>query len=188
MKVYFDATPSKLDEYRENYQTIGRIITELGHQLTSRWILDFDESFFRMPRKGWINHYRTIVSALERADVAVLDISVSSTSVGQLIQQALVWKKPVIALRDHKQAANIFLEGAGEAESKIIIVEYTLDDIKARLVEAFDYVEEWLESRFTLILPTHVRRHLDQIAKSGTTRSEYIRKLIEKDMKKGEGK
>lgn len=188
MKVYFDATPSQLDRYRENYQAIGRVLIELGHELTSRWILDFDESFFQLPRKEWVNHYRYILSSLEKADVAIFDISVSSTSVGQLIQQALVWRKPVIALRDHQKAVNIFLEGAGDAESKLIVVEYTLDDLRDRLEDAIDYVEEWLETRFTLILPTHVRKHLDRVAKTGTSRSEYIRKLIEKDMQRHEEK
>jgi hypothetical protein len=184
MKVYFDATPSKLDKYQKNYQTIGKAIIELGHQLTSRWLLDFDESFFRMPRDEWVNHYRDIISSLEKADVGVFDISVSSTSVGQLIQQALIWKKPVIALKDHKSAYNIFLDGAGEVESKLILVEYNLENIKAKLKEAFEYVEEWLESRFTLILNTRIRRHLDKVAKTGIARSEYIRKLIEQDIKK----
>src|SRR4030042_984067 len=49
----------QIDKYRENYQAIGKAILELGHELTSRWMLDFQESFFQMPRHKWANHYRS---------------------------------------------------------------------------------------------------------------------------------
>ncbi len=185
MKVFFSATPSRIQEYRKNYQLIGKIIESLGHQHTTRWILDFkDEWLDALPRDLWKAHYREIVAGVAVADLAVLDISVSSTSIGQVIQQAMVWKKPVIALRDHKGKPNIFLEGAGDVESKLLVVEYTLETLEKELKQAFKYMEDWLETRFTLILGGKIRHHLDKIAGRGINRSEYIRTLIERDMEK----
>jgi len=182
MKVFFNATPSQLDEFGKNYQLIDTTLEGLGHELTSRWILDFNGPLFTLPRDKWKNHYKKMINSLFRSDVAVMEISVSSTSIGQLIQQSLIWKKPVIALKYQKQTSNIFLVGAGEVESKLLIVDYTDEDLKEQLSWAFESVQVWLESRFTLILPSNLRNQLDLIAKSETSRSEYIRKLIEKDV------
>lgn len=180
MKVFFDATPSRLEEYGKNYQLIGRVLEELGHELTSRWILDFDESFYEMPRDKWGCHYREIVRQIEVADVAVVDVSVSSTTCGQMIQIALMGRKPVIALTD-RSYTNIYLEGAGDMESKLMVVEYDLDSLREKLEVALEYVEEWLETRFTMILDGKTRRLLDEAAKSGESRSEYLRRLVNED-------
>ena len=112
MKVYFDETPTGLARYGEIYQLIGKVIENLGHQLTSRWILDFDKSFFNLPRDKWKKHYQKIVRDLLRADMAVFEISQSSTTIGQLIQQALISKKPIITLKEQGVVDNVFLVGA----------------------------------------------------------------------------
>lgn len=184
MKVYFNASPSQLDKYRPIYQRIGKCIEDLGHQLTSRWILDFDESFFNLDRPKWNEHYKQIIQSIDDADVVIWDISVSSTTGGQCIQHGLESRKPVIALRDNNSSKNIFLVGAGEVESKLLIVEYNQSDLETKLTEALDYVEDWLETRFTLIIDGETRRLLDKAATNGITRSDYIRELIRKDAEK----
>ena len=45
-------------------------------------------------------------------------------------------------------------------------------------------MDDWMESRFTLIVDTKIRKHLDKVAGKGVARSEYIRKLITNDMEK----
>jgi len=188
MKVYFDATPTQIEKYRGNYAAISKAIEDLGHELTSRWMVDFNESFFELPRDKWKDHYRKIVNSVYLADVTVVEISVSSTSVGQLIQQSLIWKKPVIAMRSNGGKPNIFLEGAGDVESKLLVVEYDLRNVLEKLEEALKYVEDWLETRFTLILDGETRKLLDkQSDKKGYSRSDLIRDLIRKEAK-GEGK
>ena len=185
MKVYFDASPRRLDEYKNKYKQIVEILEDLGHEMTSRWILDFDESFYDMPRKEWSQHYRKIMGEVERADVVVVDISVSSTSIGQIIQYSLMAKKPVVVLRDHHVESHLFLEGAGDVESKLIVVEYDLSNVEKKLKEAFLYVEEWMmESRFTLIVDGETRRLLDDAVERGESRSDYIRRLIRDDVRK----
>lgn len=178
MKVFFTATPTKLEIYKPVYQQMGEVIERLGHKFSCRWILDFDESFFELPEKKWIKHYNSIVSSLDKADVALFDISVSSTTVGQLIQHALISRKPVICLKDRSVEKNIFLSGAGQKESKLVLVEYKRENLDQTLGDALEYIEDWLESRFTLILDGRTRQMLDRVAKKGKSRSEYIRELI----------
>jgi hypothetical protein len=186
MKIYFDATPSKIEIYKPRYEKIASIITGLGHQLTSQWILEFDKSFFDLAKDKWAAHYKEIIHDLDRSDLLIAEISVSSTTLGQLIQRSLQAGKPVIGLKDHSVKQNIFLAGAGEVESKVLLVEYNEDNLEASIEDAINYVQGWLESRFTLILDGKTRRILDEVSKNGTSRSEYIRDLINKDFEKKE--
>lgn len=183
MKVYFDSTPSGLPDYTEHYKRIAKCVEDLGHEHTSRWIINFDSSFYQLPKEQWSNHYTQITGAINSADVVVVEITNSSMSIGMCIHQALISGKPIIAMHtaDRKE---IFLGGAEDVESKLLTIEYNLNNLEEKLKEALDYVTDWLDCRFTLILNAKIRKHLDKVAKSGTTRSAYIRKLIEKDIKR----
>ncbi|HKZ34485.1 MAG TPA: ribbon-helix-helix domain-containing protein [Patescibacteria group bacterium] len=183
MKVFFVATPKGLDKYAQNYKRIAQCIEQLGHEHTCRFILDFKDSFYTLLREKWPEHYRNVIGELKSADIAIFEVTVSSMTAGQLIQEAIHMSKPVIALHTGEYES-IFLGGTEGVEPKVQVVEYSDENLEKVLKDAIEYAYDWLESRFTLILPTHVRRQLDQVAKSGTSRSEYIRKLIEKDMKK----
>ena len=186
MKVFFSATPSKYEIYKKRYQMIGDEIESLGHDLTIDWILKYDKSFFDLPRVKWKDHYLSIMNAIERSDVAIWDISVSSTTCGQCIQYALTHKIPVVVLQDNVARVNIFLEGAGDVESKLLVVPYTERNLRKKLANTLKYVEEWLtETRFTMIVDGEMRRYLDEAVLKGESRSEYIRRLVKEDSKRG---
>lgn len=51
MKVFYVATPRGLDKYAENYKRIAEAIEKLGHKHTIRFIIDFEESFYKLPKK-----------------------------------------------------------------------------------------------------------------------------------------
>ncbi|NMC35782.1 hypothetical protein GYA49_01940 [Candidatus Beckwithbacteria bacterium] len=182
MKVFFLASPSKINIYKLNYQKIAELIKKLGHEHTCQFIINFNKSFFNLPKSEWSKHYQTVINSLLVSDVAVFDITVSSLAIGQLLQYALINGKPVIAL--HTKAYNpIFLSGATDSESKLQFLEYSLENIDSVLKEALVYAQEWLESRFTLILTPSIKGYLDKMNQKGVSRSEYIRQLIIKDMK-----
>lgn len=61
-------------------------------------------------------------------------------------------------------------------------MEYTLATLKDTLTEGLDYLKNTFSSRFTLILPHDVVHHLNEVARSGLSRSEYIRSLIKADI------
>ena len=123
------------------------------------------------------------MNSISIADVMVVEISMSSMSIGQCIQQALFLGKPIIAMKTNNRK-EIFLGGAEDVESKLLVVEYDLSNLEKVLKQALEYVHEWLDCRFTLILNNKIKGHLDNVAKTGTTRSEYIRKLVKTDMEK----
>jgi len=63
-------------------------------------------------------------------------------------------------------------------------MEYTEETIREILSYWLEEARNFLESRFTMILTSKIKTYLNEIAKSGTSRSDYIRNLILKDMKK----
>lgn len=182
MKVYFDATPTGLDKYKNNYQKIVDAIEKAGNDVSWRFTLDFNPEHYSLPEELWGDHYKETMKALSDADLLVAEVSVSSLTVGQRIQHALLLGKPVIAFKVASRR-DIFLGGASQVEPKLLVVDYTLDDIDDKVKEAFEYAGEWMATRFTMLLDGKVRRRLDEIATKGISRSEYIRSLIEKDTK-----
>jgi len=181
MKVFFLASPAGFGQYKQNYQEIGEAIESFGHKHTYDFILCFNETFFQLPKNKWPDHYKKAVSSLQRADVAVFEVTVSSLAIGQLLQQAILLGKPVIAL--HTQAYNpIFLGGAEDIESRLQVLEYSLENVREVVKDALDYAQVWLDFRFTMILDSEIKIHLDKVTENGINRSEYIRNLIKKDM------
>lgn len=64
-------------------------------------------------------------------------------------------------------------------------MEYTLDGLKEVLADAFEFANELLTTRFTMLMPPELTRFLDEISKKeGIPRSEFIRDLIAVEMKK----
>lgn len=182
MKVFFDASPREFDKYGSMYKSIAEIIEKAGHQHTSRFFFDFDKFSSSIPKNQWMKYYKPSIDKLQNSDVAVFEITVSSLATGQLLQYALIAGKPVIALHTSDYYPN-FLEGAEEVESKLQVIEYKTDNLEKLLINSLKDTEDWLESRFTLILNSRIKSHLDKVAETGKSRSEYIRNLIEEKMK-----
>ena len=183
MKVYFDATPSGIELYGENYKKIAEEIVSLGHELTSDFIINFSEDFYKLPKLEWSEHYKKIMNAVSDADVLVVEMTKSSLGLGMCVQQGFMQGKPVIALHT-KDRVDLFIGGAEDVESKLLVVEYDVDNLKQVVKNSLEYVSDWLDCRFTLIINNQIRKHLDDVVKTGTNRSEYIRDLITKDMEK----
>jgi hypothetical protein len=181
MRVYFDATPSGIPRFSQNYIKIASLISKLGHQHTSDFITSFDPHFYKQPKSSYADHYRIIKAQIDTADLLVIEATISSTSLGLCIEYGLLQGKPLIILKTN-QRNDVFLEGAGEAESKVLVIEYTLNSLESQLKDALDYFEGWMESRFTMLLSADITQYLNRLAKQGINRSEYIRTLIRKDM------
>lgn len=184
MKVFFVATPAGIRRYGAYYKRIAQAIEKLGHEHTCRFIIDFKESILNMPEAEWGTHYQRVMKSLAGSDIVVLEVTVSSLTVGQLLQQAISLGKPIIALYTEGYNHSIFLGGTERVEAKIQVLEYVEDDLEQAVEDALDEAKDWLESRFTLVLTPPMRNYLDKIAESGVSRSDYIRKLIQQDMQK----
>ena len=133
-------------------------------------------AFLYLNSKIWFGYLR-------KMDICVAEISFPSTiNVGFEVASIVNRGKPVIALH-LKGKDPVFL--SPDYADRMIKVEYTLVTVEEVLRWAIDEAKQWLEHRFTMIIPAKIEKYLDEVVKmEGFSRSEYIRKLIEREMEK----
>ncbi|HKZ34486.1 MAG TPA: hypothetical protein VJ179_01290, partial [Patescibacteria group bacterium] len=183
MKIFFIGTPrGNLDHARVIYKATE----ELGYEHTTDFMLRIDPAiFYDVDEKMWQERYRSRLREITEADICVFEVSIHSLAVGQLIQEAIRREKPVIALYYQGQKP-YFLRGAEGSETRVQLIEYTLDNLKDILADAFEIANELLTTRFTMLMPPDMTKFLDKVTEEkGTARSEYIRELIAREMRKG---
>lgn len=182
MKVFFDASLTGKKEYEQNYRKIVEIIKRLGHKYIENTLFSSTpESVARESSDGAVVWYKRLTQWVAQCDLAIFEVSHPSTGIGHELTMALDAGKPVIVL--HVKGREPYILQCMNKE-KLQVLEYSLDNLGNILEEAINYARELLESRFTLILDTRIRRYLDKVARGGTNRSEYIRKLIKADMER----
>ena len=183
MKVYFVASPRAKKIFGRDIETAYNAISELGYQHTSDFIERVDpEALYDLDQKEIIDHYRKTMKAVKDADMIVVDVSVASMSMGYIVDRANEYSKPVIILHTKGNEPFFF---SGIQDDRVQIVEYGADNAKEVLKSALDYAKELLQTRFTMLMPAELMKFLDKIAgKVGTSKSEYIRKLIERERKR----
>lgn len=126
--------------------------------------------------------YQTWMKTVGEAKVGVVEVSFPSTvhigiEIGGLIERG----KPVICL--YQKGRNpTFVEDFHSP--RLIKLEYTKENAREVLEWAFEEVEQMLNRRFTFFIPPEIDTYLNKIADvDDTSRSEYVRNLITKDMK-----
>lgn len=182
MKVFFIGTPRGKIEHQN---VIYKEIRKLGYKHTSDFTARIDpKTFYDVDEKKWERRYKKRLREIASAEICLFEVSKHSLAVGQLVQESIRSEKPVILLY-HEGKKPQFFRGAVGAESRVQLFEYTLENIKDVLEYAFEIAEELLTTRFTMLMPPELTRFLDKISeKEGTSRSEYIRELIAREMKK----
>ncbi len=181
MKVFFIASPRG---NLEHDQAIYSAITALGYVHTSNLITTMDpQKFYQVDGSTWGKRYTAFLHDIARADACVFEVSIHSLAMGQLLQEAVRREKPVIALYFEGQRPQ-FLQGAEGVENRVQVVEYTIKDLNNVLADALAVARDLLETRFTMLMPANLIKFLNAMSdKKGMSRSEYIRQLIEREMK-----
>ncbi len=161
---------------------IYNTIKNLGHTHTSDFVVTIHpETFYTINEKEWARQYVGALKELEKADICFFESSIPSTAMGQLAQLSVEKFKPTILLYQ-KGYKPYFFRGLAETEKRVQLLEYTKETLEEVLGFAFEFAEEFINTRFTLLLPPDIMAHLNKIKKSGNSRSEYIRELIRKDI------
>ena len=181
MKIFYVA--SALTDARDSVMKIYKHIEALGHSHTSDYVtrVELDEHK-EAGREYWEKLYEREMGSLQKADVCILEVSTHSLGLGQLVQEAIRSEKPVILLSRRDCVRRELIDGACVREKRVQLLDYSEDD----LVEVVDYglevARERLGIRFTMLLGPKYVRYLDVATKvNNTSRSEYLRRLIEKD-------
>lgn len=182
MKIFFSIS------FRGD-QTVGKKIYHeieiLGHTHASTCIIDnIADEFYSWNEGRRADHTRRVFSEISQADIVVVEASLHSLTIGQFIQQALAQKIPVLILC-RKGISLAFQDGFAHEQGHLLVSEYTDENLSRVLKEGINYLSESNNGRFTMIFPSDIIKHLDDISSTkNISRSEYIRNLIRTDMKK----
>lgn len=187
MKIYFTASTSEYQKYRDLYYFIRNYLLSKEHILTRDWLPLVDERLQKgdtdLPDIKEI--YRLNIEALKESDIVIIDDTISNFSTGHQITLALQFKKPTLVLwqgEKNRQFKNMFIHGI---ESDILQVsEYTrekLEEIIRVFIHKYEKVHE--KNRFHLVLNNTERNYLDwaQFIKN-KSRTKVIRNALQREI------
>lgn len=182
MKVFFTGSPRALKTLREEHEAVYQIIEKYGgHHLSDLVVKAEPEEFYQANHAEVVKHYNKTIGFVKRADIVVAEVSVHSMSIGFLINKALEYNKPTIAL--YKKGNKPFFLSGIENE-KLIVREYTPQNIEQVLKEALDQAQEVSDTRFNFYVSPEISRYLDWVNQNKKLpRAVFLRTLLEKAMK-----
>ena len=182
MKVYFTSSTAELFTYSANYHAIRNFLVENGHVITRDWLPRVEKQMQRGEVELDIKKiYEGCVEAIRKADVIIVEDTVSNFSTGHQITLALRFRKPTLVLwqgKKHHPFNQMLIHGI---DSDILQVsEYTLEslpDIMRGFINKYEDSTE--KSRFHLVLNGVERNYLDwaQFVK-GESRTKVIRAAL----------
>ena len=183
MKIYFSGSVHNKGVDLDLYRKIVEELRREGHKVQAGHILNVPMEIVENKELGFRkDYYKKLIQRIEAADAMVCETSYPSTiNIGHEITLALDRGKPILALYLPEREPRTLL---GIESEKFTLMEYTEETIREILSYWLEEARNFLESRFTMILTSKIKTYLNEIAKSGTSRSDYIRNLILKDMKK----
>ena len=184
MKVYFTASLRGTQFYEQYYRQIYNEIESMGYTHLDNEILTQNRTQYyneleTAGRKADLDLYKKKIKQLQRADICVFEVSLHSLSIGFQVEKAIHYLKPTIVLYrgDNKP---YFLDGI--EDEKFILRSYNDENLHEILKECFEIAQKKKEQRFNFFLSPELLNYLESASKKkGTTKSNYIRNLLEKD-------
>jgi len=183
MKIYFAASFSGKKLFEENYRAIVSELQNLGHQVIHEYLFERDkQDLDKQSEEERRVRQRNLLEWKRDADVVVVEASTPSFGLGQEIEDAIRFKKPILALHVPEIQPHILTTGA---EDLIFLIHYTFSSLNKVLKENLGMLNFGEMRRFSMLFPADITEYLDSLtAKGKITRSEYIRNLILKNMRK----
>ena len=187
MKVYFSGSLYPQNEFQSRYMKIVNCLVSNGHEVMEDTTVSLYPEFLSKTEGELMENYSNVLRWIEKCDFAVFEASYpSSLSIGHEISVALGKGKPVIVMYLDEKSPKFLL---GNKNDMIIWARYFNDlkrsDIDQALSKALETVKNKVSMRFNLFIPRSLMAYLDWAAKdTGVNKSEYIRMLIEKGVKR----
>jgi hypothetical protein len=175
MKVFFSMSfRGDVTEGREIFETIKL----LGYKHTSNCFESgIPEMFYEWDNKRRSIHYQKVFKDMHRADIVVLESSIHSMTIGQMLQECLLHKKPILVMLKNKNSL-AFLDGLQENTDRLVVAEYTQSDKEQIILDGLNFLKQSIDLRFTMLMDGKTRRMLDELSVVERSRSECIRQLV----------
>lgn len=183
MKIFFNASLRGKKEFEKQYASIIEALRATGHNLLDSPVLRSDlDKVARESSQEAEAYYKSLRKHLTSSDIAIFEVSFSSTGIGHEITLAMEHGKPVIAFY-YKGHNPYLLESI--VNDRLQVIEYDIENISDELSKALQYASEQQDTRFNFFIPPKIAHYLDWIARyRKMPRAVYLRKLIELDMQK----
>lgn len=187
MKVHFITAKPNLEKEIDVLRQILAAITQDGHTVAHDWIEAAyrDEVQAGKPVEDWSAIYRKNLAAIAQADVIVAETSYENFAVGYQIAVAIQQKKPVLLLRHASADKETFITGVedgwvqhgeykDQAHLTAMVTKFLEDnDIKSK------------DMRFNFFIDRKIYNYLRWAAfKTGKTKAEILRDLVEREIRK----
>jgi hypothetical protein len=180
MKIYFSASNAGKVCFLKNYQAIIETLEGFGCKVVSGHNFRVGEEKDKNTVENYLVDPKKVAKWKAESDLIVAELSYRNFGQGQEIAHALRIGKPILGLYVKGQEPQLILE---ETADRLLLVEYSLSDLKNSLKYGMEYLKTNSEKRFTMILPSHLVDFLDRLSRdTKISRSEYIRSLLENDM------
>lgn len=179
LKVHFIGA---LEGDQKYYGQIVDYVEKIGYKIVTKHSVtrrpnEVEKETFDESKQYSINMLKWI----KKSDIVLVEATVSNFGAGYEIAASLKLGRPVVVIYQ-KNGHNIPYVLMGNEEQKLFVLEYTVNNMHTVVKDYLSEAEKFTQERFTLILPALIIKQLDRVSESGITRSEYIRRLIAKDI------
>lgn len=178
MNIYFAAATVGIPEYRDNYNLILKLLRKQGFTLLKTSTILRLEGRFELSPQQLVKLENELIS---KADVVVLEATMTSFGIGYAFNESLRQRKPILALYlkdSHKPKTRDSIMGT---ESSLVSVEnYLPENLEDKIKLYFANKKIGLLSKFNFIISPEVADYLDWgVYSTGKSKSEFLRdKLV----------
>jgi hypothetical protein len=176
VKAYFVASPRFVVKNAQLFENVFGVLNK-KIRLIDDSVLD------------WIKHgfhqnscYKTSLDKIKKVDLVIVEVTGHSMSMGFVIVKALELNKPVIALYSDK-SSQTFLKWVNN--NRLIMVPYNKKNLSKTIDNSLIKAINLVDLRFNFFISTKIVNYLDWVSTYRMIpKSVFLRKLIEKEMKK----
>lgn len=188
MKIYFTCSTAEFNKYKKDYLSIRDFIVVEDHILTRDWINKADKKIKKTGRVELSDIreiYKECITAINEAEIVIIEDTVSNFSTGHQITIALQRQKPTLVLRSkpkHRHFKQTFIQGIDS--DYLEVHQYNKKNYK-EIIRTFinKYKDAHKKNRFHLVLSEVERRYLDWAQfNKGESRTKLIRDSIQDQM------
>lgn len=190
MLVHLIASADSITENIDNLRSVVGYIKEQGHELARDWIENAYSEEVNKTTSSNEDHWREIIQnnleAIAKADVIIADISYDSTAIGYQIATALHQKKPtLLILQKGRQVSPFTWNMPSSFLKKVEYDSNNLDEVIAPFLKDNDITTK--DMRFNFFIDRPIYNYLRWAAlKSGRTKAEVLRELVQREIENKE--
>lgn len=187
MKVHFITSKPTLENDIIILRRILKAVDDEKHTITNDWIENAHRRAVvehqTLPDWGLI--YKENLGAIAKSDVVIAETSYENFAVGYQIAVAIQQKKPVLLLRHDSADRNAFVTGVEDGWVRHEV--YQSGNEAAAKVQQFlkDNTINTKDMRFNFFIDRNIYNYLRwESFKTGETKSEILRKLVQREISK----